>query len=176
MISYVCLFLIMPAGVSRRAAVFMNLDGIVSGALRQRRLFREVGRDSADTEYDTILVDAGLVLEGVGPHDGLVGLDGHARVLFHHIGRGCNMYRIDPSTQVRTTTTRPLRPEVRRALQGQGHDDLLEGRVAGPFSNSVNCALDLAGTMSCSCYRIGRGQPEVVLAVRREHNSVRFFT
>ena len=37
MISYVCLFLIMPAGVSRRAAVGAALDGVVWVALHQRR-------------------------------------------------------------------------------------------------------------------------------------------
>ena len=112
MISYVCLFLIMPAGVSRRAAVFMNRDGVARGAL-----FRDVAR----TLVNAVLVDAGLVLEGVGPHNSLVGLDGHARVLLDHVARGRDVDGVDARPQVRTAAGRALRPEVRRAFQGQSH-------------------------------------------------------
>ena len=59
---------------------------------------------------------------------------------------------VDTRTQVRTATGRPLRPEVRRALQGQRHDDFLEGRVAGPFSNTIYRAFYLSGPMGRSCY------------------------
>ena len=78
----------MPAGVSRRAAVFMNRDGVARGALRERR--RRVVSLSildSDTGQHAVLVDAALVLEGVGADDGLVGLDGHARVLLDHVRR-----------------------------------------------------------------------------------------
>ena len=107
----------MPAGVSRRAAVFMNRDGVARGALRQRR--RRVVSLSilTDTEYDTILVDAALVLEGVGPHNSLVGLDGHARVLLDHVRRRRDVDRIYPSSEIRTFTARPLRAEVRRTFE-----------------------------------------------------------
>ena len=66
-------------------------------------------------------MDAGLVLEGVGAHNRFMRLDGHARVLLDHVRRRRDVDRIYTGTQVRTFTARPLRPEVRRALQGQGH-------------------------------------------------------
>ena len=113
----------------------MNRDGVVSGALRQRR--RRVVSLSildSDTGQHAVLVDAALVLEGVGPDDGLVGLDGHARVLLDHVACWCYMYWIDARPQVRTATGRSFLAEVRRAFESESHDDLLEGRVARPLT------------------------------------------
>ena len=77
----------MPAGVSRRAAVFMNRDGVARGALHERR--RRVVSLSildSDTGQHAVLVDAALVLEGVGAHNRFMRLHGHARVLLDHVG------------------------------------------------------------------------------------------
>ena len=62
-------------------------------------------------------MDAGLVLEGVRPHDGLVGLDGHARVLLDHVRRGRDVDRIYPSSEIRTATGRPLLSKMRRSFE-----------------------------------------------------------
>ena len=44
---------------------------------------------------------------------------------------------------------------------------------AARVTDSVDRALDLARAVRRARYRIGRTEPEVVLAVRREHDSVR---
>ena len=107
----------MPAGVSRRAAVFMNRDGVARGALHERR--RRVVSLSilTDAGKHAVLVDAALVLEGVGAHNRFMRLHGHARVLLDHVGRRRDVDRIYTGTQVRTTASRPFLAEVRRALQ-----------------------------------------------------------
>ena len=116
------------------------------------------------------------MLEGVGPHNSLVGLDGHARVLLDHVARWCYMYWIYSSSEIRTATGRSFLSEVRRPFQRQSHHYFFEGRVARPFSNSVDRALDLARAVRRARDRVSRTEPEVVLAVRTEHDPVRFFT
>ena len=71
----------------------------------------------SDAGKHAVLVDAALVLEGVGADDGLVGLDGHARVLLDHVACWCYMYWIYTGTQVRTATGRPFLAEVRRSFE-----------------------------------------------------------
>ena len=51
----------------------------------------------------------------------------------------------------------------------QRHDDLLERGVAGALPEAVDTHLDLAGSGLDSGQRVGRGEPEVVVAVSREH-------
>ena len=70
-----------------------------------------------DAGKHAVLVDAGLVLEGVGPHNSLVGLDGHARVLLDHVTCWCYVDRIYPSSEIRTTTTRALLSKMRRSFE-----------------------------------------------------------
>ena len=101
-------------------------------------------------------MDAGLVLEGVGPHNSLVGLDGHARVLLDHVGRRRDVDGVDARPQVRTATGRALLSKMRRSFESESHDDLLEGRVAGPFADAVDRALDLARAVRRARDRIGR--------------------
>ena len=88
------------------------------------RRFRTFGRHNLISLLvldHAVLVDAALVLEGVGPHNSLVGLDGHARVLLDHVARGRDVDGVDPSSEIRTATGRSLLSKMRRALQGQGH-------------------------------------------------------
>ena len=84
------------------------------------RRFRTFGRHNLISLLvldHAVLVDAALVLEGVGPHDGLVGLDGHTSIFFHHIGRWSDVDRIYPSSEVRPFTTRALLSKMRRAFE-----------------------------------------------------------
>ncbi len=48
-----------------------------------------------------------------------------------------------------------------------GHDHLLQGGVAGPLPQPVDAHLDLAGAGLHAGQRVGRGQPQVVVAVGR---------
>ena len=52
--------------------------------------------------------------------------------------------------------------------QGDGHDDLFQGGVAGALPNPVDRALQLAGTCLSSCQGVGGGHPQIVLAMRGE--------
>ena len=79
-------------------------------------------------------MDAGLVLEGVGAHNRFMRLDGHARVLLDHVRRRRDVDGVDARPQVRTATGRTFLSKMRRSFESESHDDLLEGRVAGPLA------------------------------------------
>ena len=49
-----------------------------------------------------------------------------------------------------------------------GHDDLLEGAVAGSLAEAVDGALNLPGAVPDARERVGGGKAKVVVAVRRE--------
>ena len=53
-----------------------------------------------------------------------------------------------------------------------GHDDLLERRVAGPLADAVDRALDLPRAGAQRRQRVRRRQPEIVVAVRAERHLV----
>jgi hypothetical protein len=57
-------------------------------------------------------------------------------------------------------------PEVLARLEG--HDDLLERRVAGAFADAVEGALDLRGARADGRQRVRDRQAEVVVAVGGE--------
>mmetsp|Transcript_86303 Transcript_86303/g.175346 ORF Transcript_86303/g.175346 Transcript_86303/m.175346 type:complete len:384 (-) Transcript_86303:14-1165(-) len=58
------------------------------------------------------------------------------------------------------------------ALQSQRHDDFFEGRVSGTLTDSVDGALQLAGSVLRTGQGVGGGQPEIVLAMRAEDDLV----
>ena len=53
----------------------------------------------------------------------------------------------------------------------EGHHDLFERRVAGALADAVDGALDLAGAGLHGGERVGDGQAEIVVAVRRQHGA-----
>ena len=80
-----------------------------------------------------VLVDAGGVAEGVGPDDGLIGLDGEPVMSLTR-----RLVRVDLP-----------RVDVGRHTQGvaaglYGHDDLFEGGVARALTEAVDAALYLS--------------------------------
>ncbi len=60
----------------------------------------------------------------------------------------------------------------RRLARAQQHHDLLERRVARALADAVDRALDLAGAGAEAGERVRDGEPEVVVAVDREHDVV----
>jgi len=52
------------------------------------------------------------------------------------------------------------------------HDDLFQGRVAGALADAVDGAFDLTGPGFDRGERVGHGQPEVVVAMRAEYDTV----
>mmetsp|Transcript_38456 Transcript_38456/g.80911 ORF Transcript_38456/g.80911 Transcript_38456/m.80911 type:complete len:317 (-) Transcript_38456:570-1520(-) len=118
----------------------------------------------------TILVDAALVLEGIGSHDGLVRLALHASVLSHHFGGGGDVHRIDG--RVELASTRPAH-KLFVPLQGQAHDNLLQTGISRAFSDAVDGAFQLPGTVQRAGKAVGRGQSQIILTVRAEDNVLR---
>ena len=106
-----------------------------------------------------VLMDARLVGEGVAPHHGLVVLHrvprqagheprGAGQLLGAHRGRDAGeLIGTDP----------------------QRHDDFLERGVPGPLTEPVDAHLDLARPGLHPGEGVRRGQPEVVVAVGRQH-------
>src|SRR2546421_12282474 len=59
-----------------------------------------------------------------------------------------------------------LRPHAPR------HDDLFQRRIAGTLTDAVDGAFDLPGPGLDRGERVGHREPEVVMAVRAEHDAV----
>ena len=68
-----------------------------AGVLPERQ--RKLGRQVQQAAWPPHLVDARLVGKGVGTHDGLVRLDGHAAVGRHHPRRGRQVHWPDAGPQ-----------------------------------------------------------------------------
>ena len=54
----------------------------------------------------------------------------------------------------------------------QGHDQLLEGGIAGPLADAVDRALELPRAVLDGLKKVGHRQPEVVVAMHRDHRPV----
>ena len=102
-----------------------------------------------------VLVDARLVGERVAADDRLVRLDREAGEVAHEPRRGGDLLGLDAAGELR---------ELGRA-RPEGHDDLLERRVAGALAEAVDRHLDLARAGLDGGERVGRREPEVVVAV-----------
>src|SRR5450631_3438791 len=94
----------------------LRLDDLVGGPLLE----------------EAVLMDAGLVREGVGADDRLVRLDAYADDLGEQLARRKELLRLD---------ARRVGEPVGAGLQD--HDDLLERAVASPLADAVDRALDL---------------------------------
>ena len=103
-----------------------------------------------------VLVDAGLVGEGVGPDDRLVGLDDEAGDRRNQPRSLHDVLALDPGL-----------PGEEVAAGPDGHDDLFHGRVAGPLAETVDRTLDLARADGDGGQGIGHRESEVVMAMHR---------
>ena len=108
-----------------------------------------------------VLVDAGLVGEGVVADDRLVALHLHAGDVGHQPAGGHEPLGVDPRVGV-----------VVVAAGAQGHHDFFERAVAGPFADAVDRAFDLAGAVFDAGQAVGHGQAQVVVAVDADHGLV----
>src|SRR3972149_6698664 len=96
-----------------------------------------------------MLVDARLVAEGVGADDGFVGLDGDPCQAGHQAAGAGYLGAVDIYGQVEEVAPGP-----------EGHDNLLEGGVAGPLTDAVDGALHLPGAGPDSRQGVGYGQAQ----------------
>src|SRR5215213_2788789 len=110
--------------------------------------------------YDPILVYARFVREGVPPNDGLIRLHLDARHLGEQPARRVELLRAD-------------RGRVRHNVlpYAQGHDYLFERRVPRALAYAVDRAFHLPRPSLDGRYRVGHGEPQIVVAV---HGDGRF--
>ena len=99
--------------------------------------------------------------EGVGAHDGLVGLHVHAGDGRHEAARLDELARVDLGAGVQLV-----------AVHLDAHDHFLHGRVARALAEAVDGALDLRGPVAHAGQRQRRGHAQVVVAVHRHSDIV----
>jgi hypothetical protein len=104
-----------------------------------------------------VLVDARLVGKGIGPDDGLVGLDHHAGVAADHVAGAVDLLGDDVGVQV-----------VDRLAGVDRHDRLFQAGVAGALADAIERDFDLPRAILHAGQRVGGGQPQVVVAVAGE--------
>ena len=97
---------------------------------------------------DSILMNPGLVREGIRAHHGLVWRHGDA-----------GNFREQPAGAIQLVQPQPRAGLIAVGAHGQSHRDFFHGRVSGAFANSVNGALHLARARFHRRQRIGHGQP-----------------
>ena len=108
-----------------------------------------------------VLVDAGLVGEGVLADDRLVALHLDAGDVGHQPAGGHEPLGVDARVGVVVVVPR-----------AQGHDDFFQRAVAGPLADAVDRALDLARAGLDGGQAVGHGQAQVVVAVDADHGLV----
>jgi len=101
-----------------------------------------------------ILMDAGLVSEGVGANDGLVRLHREACDRLQHLRGPDQLGAVDPGP-----VRQPVAPHLQR------HGDFFERGVTGPLTDAVDGTFDLPRARSNTAQRVGDGDPEVVVTV-----------
>ena len=106
----------------------------------------------------TVLVNAGLVSEGIGTHDGLVGLHHDPGDQADQATAGMDVFGID------------ARLKTQVIVAGvQCHHHFLHGGIAGPLTDAVDGDFDLTGAGLNCRQGVGRGQTQVVMAVNAEN-------
>lgn len=108
-----------------------------------------------------VLVDARGMGEGVGAHDGLVGLHVHAGDGADQAARLDELAGVDVGVRIELL-----------AVHAHGHDHFLHGRVACALAEAVDGALDLCGPVAHAGQRQRRGHAQVVVAVHRHGDIV----
>ena len=108
-----------------------------------------------------VLVNAGLVAEGVLAHDGLVVLHRHAGVVGHHLGGAIQERGVDVVGEGHDVLADPQR-----------HHDLFQRGIAGTFTDAVDGAFHLARAGQNARQAVGHRQAQVVVAVGGEDHLV----
>ena len=110
-------------------------------------------------------MDAGFVGEGVGTDDRLVGLHHHSGEIgdqTRRLGDLLGSHGSERCGAVLLTTKEGV--EVATAHM-QGHHQFLEGGVAGPLTDAIDGALQLAGSVLHRFQEVGHGQTEIVVTM-----------
>src|ERR1700722_17984017 len=99
-------------------------------------------------------MNAGLVREGVGAYDGLVGRAAEADEFGEHLAGWVELVELDV-----------VRIGELVAADHEGSGDLFECCVACALADAVDGALRLAGTSVNACERVRDGHAKVVVAM-----------
>src|SRR5579871_135658 len=110
---------------------------------------------------DAILMNAAGVSEGVGAHDGFVGLDQDAGPAADHPARFIDLLSDDAGLAI-----------VEVAARLHRHDDLFQAGVSGPLADAVDGTLHLARPTPHRCQGVRDRQAQVVVAVRADDGFV----
>ena len=105
------------------------------------------------------LVDPGFVRERVAADDGLVGLRMNPGDAGEQLARPVDLGRIHGGLILQAVPAHFKR-----------HHDLLQRRVARPFTDAVDGALHLPGARFDGSERVRHGEPEVVVAMDADHH------
>ena len=117
----------------------------------QPNAFRRHDLEGLGMLQDAVLMDAALMREGIPPDDRLV--------VLHREGGDAG----DEARGARQHGRVDAGPERHGVAAGaDGHDDLLQRRVAGALAKTVHRAFDLPGPRPDTRQRIGDGEAEVV--------------
>ena len=104
-----------------------------------------------------MLVNAGLVGEGVLAHHGLVARHVHA-----------GDARDQPAGRVELAVSTPVDTPKVFSAGAQRHHHLFQRAVAGPLADAVDGALDLTGAGADRGEAVGHGHAQVVVAVHAQ--------
>jgi hypothetical protein len=110
---------------------------------------------------DAVLMDPGLVGEGVLTDDGLVALHHEPSHLREEPARGIDAPGVDAGLEVEEVGAGPER-----------HHHFLERAVPRALADPVDGALDLTRAGTEGREAVGNGEPEVVVAVHAHHRSI----
>ena len=119
-----------------------------------------------------ILVNARFVGKGIGPHDRLIGLHRHAGEIRHQprgFGDLLGVHRREWCGALGRTAQKGV---VVAAAHMQRHHQLFERSIAGPLTDAIDGAFQLAGTIFDRLKKVGHRQAEVVMAVHRNHGLI----
>src|SRR6185295_2798545 len=144
------------------------LHGVTAGVLAEHQagggadVLRAHDLVGAPILEHAVLVDAGLVREGVAADDRLVRLHAFTGQRGQQLTGAEDLARVDAVGE-----RQPIAAHVDR------HHDFLERGVAGALADAVDRALDLPRARADRRQRVGDGEAEIVMAVRAEGDLVR---
>ena len=99
-------------------------------------------------------MNTAAVGKGITPYDSLVRLDGHVHQAADHTARGINLGGVD------------VRLDAQVGMRLEDHGHLLERGIASALAYAVDGHLHLTGSGQHTCYGIGCGHAQVVVAMR----------
>src|SRR5574343_373444 len=149
-------------GVQRLIAIQLDsqflqagLEGITPGMLTEHKLVLCPAHVLRTHDFvgftvlqHAILMNTGLMSEGVGANHRLVRLHRVAGDLGNQLGGRNDLRRIDARLNLENIRPRP-----------HGHDNFFQRCIAGPLAQTVDRALDLTRTSQHGRQRIGNGEP-----------------